>query len=246
MISNSLRLRTIRALCVGVVIGAATFGSTVAWAGEVLVGAEPLPTGPDGKITAAGRKAAVKELASEPGEELWNMHLWAKVDKGAPGPLYVEFIGKLPDGKPYTAFSHEHSGYDGEPYVSLEIELDGNRGFNKGHSYKIDINQVNDKGKTLQLATGSVTLGYTEAPKDEGDDKGEDEGDEKDGDDQSEAQDELDSFAEGGEAEGGPPPVTPTTKKKGCSIDAGEYGAPGVLVLFALGGLARRRRAKSP
>jgi MYXO-CTERM domain-containing protein len=242
MISNPLRLRTIRALCLGVAIGTAALGSTVAWAGEVLVGSDALPTGPDGKITAEGRKAAVKELASEPGEDLWMLHLWAKLDKGAPGPLYVEFIGKLPDGKPYTAFSHEHSGYDGEPYVNLEIELDGNRGFNKGHTYKIDINQVNDKGKTLQLATGSVTLAFTEAPKEAAEDEGGEDG-EKEGDDQSEAQDELDSFAEGGAADGGPPPVTPTTKKKGCSIDGGDYGAPGVLVLFALGAFARRGRA---
>jgi MYXO-CTERM domain-containing protein len=242
MISNPLRLRSIRALCLGVVIGAAAFGSTVAWAGEVLIGAEPLATGPDGKVTADGRKAAVKELPSEPGEELWNLHLWAKLDKGAPGPLYVEFIGKLPDGKPYTAFSHEHSGYDGEPWVSLEIELDGNRGLNKGHTYKIDINQVNDKGKTLQLATGSVTLAFTDAPKDDGDEK--DDGEEKDTEDQSDEQDELDSFAEGGAADGGPPPVTPTTKKKGCNIDDAEYGAPGVLVLLALGGLVRSRRSR--
>lgn len=231
-------------LCLGGAIGAASLVGTVAWAGEVLVGKEPLATGPDGKITAEGRKAAVKELPSEPGDDLWTLNLWAKLDKGAPGPLYVEFIGKLPDGKPYTAFSHEHRGYEGEPYVSLEIELDGNRGFNKGHTYKIDVNQVNDKGKTIQLASGSVTLAYTEAPEDSGEDAGEAE--EKDTEEQSEAQDELDSFADGGAGDGdGPPPVTPPTKKKGCSVDASAYGAPGVLVLLALGGLVRRRRSAS-
>lgn len=235
------RLRTFRVLCFSALLGATALSASVAHAGEVLFGQQPLAVGGDGKITGEGRKAAIKQIKSEPGEELWTLHLWAKVDKGAPGPLYVEFIGKLPDGKPYTAFSHEHSSYDGEPYVNLEIELDGNRGLNKGHTYKVDLTQQSDKGKTLQLASGSITLAYTEAPKE--DDEGEEGETEGEDDDQTAEQDAIDSFAGGGGEEGGgPPPVEPPAKKKGCRVDPGGYGAPGILVLLALGAFVRRRR----
>src|SRR5690606_40590056 len=117
-------------------IGCASLGlPATALAGEVVFGSEALPTDDSGKLTAEGRKAAVTELPSEPGEELWNLHLWAKIDKGGPGPLYVEFFGKLPDGKKYLAYRHEKADYQGEKYVSMDIELDGSAGFNKGHTY---------------------------------------------------------------------------------------------------------------
>ena len=82
----------------------------------------------------------------------------AKLDKGAPGPLYVEFYGSMPgSGKRYkVAWFHEHRTYEGEKYVSLEMELEGNNGFNRGKSYAVELVQVNDKGR----AGGKVVIYY--------------------------------------------------------------------------------------
>lgn len=211
-----------------------------ALAGEVRFGAEPLDTDDAGKITDAGKSASVKELPSLPGEEVWNLHLWAKIDKGAPGPLYVEFYDKLPgSGKRYKAWAYEHASYEGEEFVSLDLELEGDVGFNRDHTYTVELAQLDNKGKNLKLASGQLTLVFTEG-------KPEDEEDEED--EQAEAQDELDSFAGGNEEGGGgdgeaPPAVPPPTTKKGCRVDPGMGAAPGVLVLMVLGaGVARRRR----
>lgn len=226
------------ALSFGLVLGGAMLVAPAALAGEVKFGAEPLDTDDAGKLTDAGRSAAVKELPSLPGEEVWPVHLWAEIDKGAPGPLYVEFYDKLPgSGKRYKAWAYEHSSYEGDKYVTLELELEGDVGFNRDHTYTVELAQVDQKGKNLKLASGQLTLVFTE-----GKPEAENEPDE---DDQAEAQDELDSFAAGDE-EGGaeaPPPVTPPATKKGCRVDPGMGAAPGVLVLMLLGaGVAARRR----
>ncbi|MEX1365856.1 MAG: MYXO-CTERM sorting domain-containing protein [Nannocystaceae bacterium] len=225
-------------------MGAAALISPDALAGEVKFAAEPFDTDDQGKLTDAGRSAAVKDLPSEPGEEVWPLHIWAEIDKGAPGPLYVEFFGKLPgSGKRYLAWRYEHSGYEGGKFVTIEVELEGDRGFNRGRTYAVELSQVDDKGKNLKLASGQITLAFTEATEEDGD---EGEGDDDDGDELSE-QDELDSFAaddpEVGDGEQGPPEVTPPSKKKGCHVEPGMGAAPGVLVMLLLGaGLGRRRR----
>jgi hypothetical protein len=221
-----------------------------AFASDVKFGSEPLEIDDSGKLTDAGRKAAVKELPSTAGEEIWPLHLWAQIDKGAPGPLYVEFFDKLPgSGKRYKAWAYEHAAYEGEKFISIDIELEGNVGFNKGHTYTVELSQLDNKGKNLVLASGQLTLVYTEAkaaPKGEDDDGGEEEGDDEE--DDASAQDERDSLAGGEEANDGeaPPPVTSPAKKKGCSVEPGHVGmgaAPGVLGLLLLGaGLRRRRR----
>jgi MYXO-CTERM domain-containing protein len=205
------------------------------FAGEVKFGTDPLATDDKGVITSEGRKAATEQIPSAPGEELWPLHLWAKIDKGAPGPLYVEFHGRLPDGKRYLAYRHEHGGYEGEKHVTMELELSGNDGFNKGKTYEVELTQVGPKGP-IKLASGKLSLSFTEAPEGAEDDDGDD------GDDGLDEQDALDSFA-GGEGEGGdgPPAVAPP-KKKGCSIDASRHEVPGLLVLLGLAGLIRRRR----
>lgn len=229
-----------RSLSFALVLASGALVAPEALAGEVKFGAEPLETNDAGDITKAGRSAAIKELKSLPGEEIWPIHVWTKIDKGAPGPLYVEFYGKVPgSNKRYRAWAYEHRGYEGEKFVSVSFELDGNDGFNRGRTYDVEVVQLDDKGKNLKLASSKVSLVFTEGePEEEGDDEGDE------GDDLSE-QDELDSFTnedEGGSDEA-PPPVTPPSTKKGCSVDPGMGAAPGVLVLLMLGaGMARRRR----
>jgi MYXO-CTERM domain-containing protein len=239
MSKHPSRLRSLGfalALCGGLLV------APLAFAGDVKFGAAPLETDDSGKLTDAGKKGAVKQPPSRPGEEVWPLHLWAQIDKGAPGPLYVEFFDKLPgSGKRYKAWAYEHAGYEGEKYVTLELELEGDVGFNKGHTYTVEVSQLDNKGKNLVLASGQLELVYTEG-KPEDEEEGEDEGEDDEGDDeeQSAEQDELDSFAGGDEGKGeAPPPVTSPGKKKGCSVDSGTDAAPGVLVLLMLGaGLA--------
>lgn len=227
-------------------LGVGLLAAPDAFAGDVKFGAKPLETDDSGKLTDAGKGAAVKQLPSNPGEEVWPLHLWAQIDKGAPGPLYVEFFDKLPgSGKRYKAWAYEHAGYEGEKYVTLDIELEGDVGFNKGHTYTVEISQLDNKGKNLVLASGQLELVYTEGKPDDEEEEGDDEGKDEDG--QTEEQDELDSFAGGEEANSGeaPPPVTSPGKKKGCSVDTGSDMAPGVLVLLLLGaGLFRTPRRR--
>jgi MYXO-CTERM domain-containing protein len=245
MSKHTSRLRSLGfalALAGGLLVAPAAF------AGDVKFGAKPLETDDSGKITDAGKSAAIKQLASNPGEEVWPLHLWAQIDKGAPGPLYVEFFDKLPgSGKRYRAWQYEHAGYEGEKYLTLELELEGDVGFNKGHTYTVEVSQLDNKGKNLVLASGQLELVYTQAKPEDEEEGEDDEGKDEDG--QTEEQDELDSFAGGEDANSGeaPPPVTSPGKKKGCSVDSGSDAAPGMLVLLLLAaGLlsrpARRRR----
>jgi MYXO-CTERM domain-containing protein len=234
----------LRNLGFALALGGGLLVAPLALAGDVKFGAQPLETDDAGKLTDAGRSAAVKELPSSPGEEKWPLHVWAQIEKGAPGPLYVEFFDKLPgSGKRYRAWQYEHAGYEGEKYLSLDIELDGNAGFNKDHTYTVEVSQLDSKGKNLVLASGQLKLVYTEAEKEPA--GKDDEGDEE-GDDAEAEQDELDSFAGGEEGNSGeaPPPVTSPGKKKGCSVDPGTGAAPGVLVLLLLGAGLRRRRCR--
>lgn len=232
------RLRWLQPL----ILGTALLAPSAAWAGDVKFGAEPLATDDNGNITGEGKSAATDTLKSLPGEEVWTLNLWAKIDKGGPGPLYVEFLGKLPDGKEYVTYRHEHSTYNGEKYVSLTFDLEGNLGFNKGKTYKVKVLQGNTKPNRpdIILATGSLTLEYVEpAPEEDGDG-----GDEPD---DTSAQDELDTLSGPDDESGdsstpaeGPPPVDPADSKKGCTIGSDDFGLPAVAVLFALG-LVRRR-----
>lgn len=232
------------ALCFGATLSL----SGLAYAGEVKVGAQKLATDDSGNITDAGRKAAVEELKNEPGDdEVWIAHIWAKLDKGAaPGPLNIEFYGTLPDGKPYLTYRKVEDSYDGGKFVSIELELDGDDGFNKNKQYKIEITQLDDKGKEFKLASGKVKLAWVDH-KEEGEGGKAEGGKEEGGKEETDTaeQDQLDTISGGGDgggqAEGGPPPVEP--KKKGCAIEPEGGGVLGLAVLFALGAATRRRRA---
>ncbi len=239
---HKLNTPLISHLLPGVAMAAALLVAAPALAGEIKIGAEPLPTDDGGKITAAGRKAAVDTLNSAPGEELWTMHVWAALDKGAVGPLYVEFWDKWNGKDIKVPWMYEDQSYDGRKYYSASFDLEGNVGFNAGHTYRVRFVQVNAKGKDVVLAKGAkLTLVKTPAPEgaDEGD--GEDEGEEE-----LSEQDAMDTLAGPDEEEIGDEPQTPpeteASKKKGCSVGGSDTGAGlvGVLALFALGAVRRR------
>lgn len=228
-------------LSLALVFGVATAAATAdAYAGELKLFSKAPATDDSGKLS--GDATTTAELASLPGEEIWELHLWAKLDKGAPGPLYAEFLGKLPgSGKRYKVQNFEKSDYDGEKYVTWSIELDGNIGFNRDRTYTVEMVQLNAKGKNLVLASSKIKLVYTaeEEPEDDGGDEEEGEDDGEDLDDQ----DVHDSFAGDDDGAGdGPPPVAPPAKKKGCSVDPEPFSGPGVLLMIALGAMLRRRR----
>lgn len=239
--SKVATLRWLPTFAFALALGGAALTASDAQAGKVRFGAEPLDVDDAGKLTDAGQSASTTTLASLPGEEIWPLHVWAQLDKGAPGPLYVEFFGKLPgSGKRYLVWRHEHASYEGGKFVSIDIELDGNSGFNRDRTYAVELNQLNDKGKNVKLASGSLSLSFTEAEPEEEENDGDDEGEED-----LDEQDVLDSFAgdNGEEGDEAPPEITPPAKKKGCHVDPRGGAAPGVLVLLMLGmGLARRRR----
>ena len=215
---------------------AALLAPTLAHASDLKFGAEPLAVGPTGKITDAGKKAAVNEVKSDPGEERWTIHVYTQIDKGGPGPLYLEFFGKLPDGKPYLTYRHEYGGYNGEKYVSFEIELSGNDGFNKNKTYNVKLLQSSAKGKDIVYASQKLTLAFQEPSEDEDDGEGDDDGEETEGgdDDAGDEQDAADTVADG------PPPVPP--KKKGCAVHPEPTGLGLAILLLAGGYFVRRRR----
>jgi MYXO-CTERM domain-containing protein len=196
----------------------------------------------NGKYTGG---KAVKELDKIPGEDAWDLNLWASLDGGrAEGPLYIEFWQKV-QGQDAIVHRHEMDDYDGRRYVLVNIVLEGNVGFNKDRTYKVKVLQVNSRGKDVVLASGSLKLVNTgRQPEEEEAGEGA-EGEEEEY--ESQAQDERDSLAgpddeEEPDAEPAPepPPVEPS--KKGCSV-GGEYDA-GIngLMILALAGLGFRRR----
>ena len=207
-------------------------------------GVDSLEADEKGNLTAAGKKSAVSELDKVPGEDEWDLNLWANLDKArAAGPLYIEFWQKV-QGNDAIVYRHEMTDYDGRRLLIVSILLEGNVGFNKDRTYKVKAVQVNSRGKDVILASGSLKLINSGRKVEESEDEGGDEEEER----ESASQDELDTLA-GPDDEGGeepdaepvaPPPVEPA--KKGCSI-GGEYdaGFSGLMIL-ALAGLGLRRR----
>jgi len=220
----------------------------VAYAGDIKFGQDkPLDATEKGGLTADGKKAAVKELDNVPGEDAWQAFVWAQLDRGAEGPLYIEFWQDV-NGTPSIVHRHEESGYDGGKYLTTDFDLEGNIGFNKNRTYTVKAVQVNAKGKDITLAKSKIKLiksGREPAEEEGGEDSGED-GDVSD-------QDVADSLAGPDEEdkeigdkdpepkdEQGPPEVKP---KKGCSVQAADNGWSGPMVLLlAAAGLVRRRR----
>ncbi|MDC0718488.1 MYXO-CTERM sorting domain-containing protein [Nannocystis bainbridge] len=227
----------------------AALSSTVAYAGEVKVGATPIEIDGTGKITAKGKSAVVDTLDEVPGEDRWIAYVHAKLENPAPGPLYVEFFQEL-DGNRSSVWRHDENDFAGDKWFYGELELDGRKGFNKNRTYDIKVTQVNAKGKELTLASGKIKLIKSgkkpEAPKE--DESAEDKAAaEQDAHDSLGGGDGNDGSGGGGSsstpdsANEGPPPVE---KKKGCSVDADGNAWNGAMVLMALGAgfILRRRR----
>ncbi len=228
--------------------------ATSASAGEIKFGEgmTALATDDAGKLTAEGKASAIKELDSVPGEDAWDMTLWARLDSGADeGPLYIEFWQRIDtdlDGKPdqdNLAYRHEDANFDGSRYYLTNILLEENFGLNKGRTYKVKIVQVSSSGRDLKLAEGKITLIDTgRKPEAAGDGGGEG------AEEEVSEQDAIDSFAGGDEEESdapaaAPPPVQETpAKKRGCAIgDPTEHPLSlGLMVLLAGAGLTRRPR----
>ncbi len=235
-------LRTVT-LSTVIALGTLLFAAP-AWAGEIKFGEGPssLEVDDQGKLTEAGRKTAVKELDKMPGEDAWDLRIWAKIDKGAPGPLYVEFWQTVEVlGKTQTAIVHRHEDnqYEGGKYVNYNILLEGKVGFNKDRTYDVYFVQVNAKGKDMRLASTKLKLINTgrEPPPDEEGDEDEEELDEQD------ELDGLDGDEDGGDEPADAAPPETEASKKGCSIDAGPVGNfDGALLLMLVAAASRRRR----
>ena len=211
--------------------------ASVAWAGEIKFGTTKLAVDDKGNLTAEGRKAVVDTVDEVPAEDRWEVHLWAKLDNAAEGPLYFQFSQNL-NGATSDVWRYDEENYPGGKYFSADIELLGGKGFNKDRTYDVKAIQVSAKGKDITLATGKIKL--IKSGKKPAKDPNEEE--EADPD-----QDAHDSLA-GDEPEGddkpkeAPPPVEPKAKK-GCSIDSDGSAWNGALLLLVLGvGLATRRR----
>lgn len=232
-------------LLIGAALAAPLLVSATALAGEIKIGQQPLATDDKGNLTADGKKAAVSELDNVPGEDIWVAHVWAKIDNGGAGPLYFEFYQDI-GGQSSLVQRTEYDGeYNGEKFVSAELELPGRLGFNKNREYTIKALQVSAKGKDLELAKGKIKLikSGKEPPKEEKDEEEEDELAEQDAADSLGGEEEPEGDKPTGGNTEAPPPVEP--KKKGCSIDGeGLGGWSGALILLGLGGLATTRRRR--
>lgn len=237
-----LRIQPYRRWTISTAVALAALCSTTAFAGELKVGAAPLDVDDKGNITAAGRKAAVDTLDEVPGEDVWQAHIWAKLDNAAAGPLYLEFYQNI-NGTDSLVWRHEEGDFAGGKYFTGELDLAGGRGFNKDRTYEIKAVQVSAKGKDLTLASGKVKL-IKSGKKPE-------KAPEEDADKVPEDQDAHDSLAEDDKTSGdapkptteAPPAVEPKAKK-GCSIDSDSSAWNGALLLMVLGAgvVARRRR----
>jgi MYXO-CTERM domain-containing protein len=214
--------------------------ASVAWAGEIKFGATQLEVDDKGNLSATGRKAVVDTIDEVPGEDRWEVHLWAKLDNAAEGPLYFQFSQNL-NGTASDVWRYDEENFAGGKYFSASFELEGGKGFNKDRTYDVKAVQVSPKGKDLTLATGKIKLIKSgkkpeKGPEDDEEKVPEDQDahDSLAGDEKEPAGDETSKEA--------PPPVEPKAKK-GCSIDSENNTWNGALFLLVLGaGLFARRR----
>lgn len=213
-------------------LGIGLLTSTLAWAGDLKIGKEPLETDDKGKLTKAGQAAAVTEIEAEPGNEAWRLHLWAQIDKPAEGPLYVEFYRQR-EGKELVAHRHEIADYAGDKYVSVDLEIDRSEGFRAGETVDLAFVQ-NVGGRDAKKAKAKVTLAASSAPEP---------APEPEEPEEPEAPEEPaapePAASEPAAAPAGPPPVEPADKK-GCRAGATTPASWAVWALV-LAGVPRRR-----
>jgi MYXO-CTERM domain-containing protein len=248
--SGYFALGRLRKLAGLVALAVVLLAAGVARAGEIKFGAQPLPVDENGKITAQGRKAAVAKLENDQGGDAWMMHLWAKLDRPAPGPLYVEFYGRY-KGQRYQVWTYEHSDFDGSKYLSLSIELEGRSGFNKNKDYEVVITQLDMSDRNLTLAKGKIALEKVQSEELQKREKTERETEKlverAQGDDLED--EDYESFDDAGLQDADTVPVEPPPLEEPpvsrCSLDPGGGVSPWSLALVAVvaAGARRRRRA---
>jgi hypothetical protein len=231
-------------------LGATLLATGPARAGEIVLSKTAIEVDGAGKITAASRKGSIDSTEADGAEETWTVHVWAQLDRGAPGPLYIEFWDRWQGQDIKVPYRHEVLDYDGGKYITLTLELEGNRGFNRDHTYRLRVFQVDEKGKEVQLAGGAkIKLLVNEKAKAEAEKKKKaEEEEEARREKEEEEADEPKGGGGGGdsshdevEAEG-PPELEPPVKK-GCTV-AADAATPGSLAGLLLLGVARRRRRR--
>ncbi len=205
-----------------VALGAALLVSPTAMAGELMLGAESLETDGKGKLTKAAREKTITELEASPGDESWTLHLWARIDSPAVGPLYLEFYRTRND-KRLVAHRIEFAEYGGDKYLSMDVELFRTDGFKVGETVDMAFVQ-NVGGRDATKAKAKLTLlASSVQPEPEPDE---------------EPESEPEAAAPAPEPTA-PPPVAPADKK-GCRV-GDPTGVPWLMVL-PLWGLAMLRR----
>jgi MYXO-CTERM domain-containing protein len=232
--------RWTRTVALATAVGAYSISASV-WAGELKFSHQELETDDDGKLTAAGREAATNKVESvSADEEYWQVNVWAKVDKGVPGPVYFEFYRNY-KGKRLAAHSIEYADYDGGKYLITNLQLARDEGgFTFGETVDVELVQIGANDKQKILAKAKLT--FEKGPESAAPEPSAGEEEEEPESDQ-EAQDELDGLADGSEDPGlapEPPPIEPESKK-GCRVDSGDTDPWGLAVMFALAFVTRRR-----
>ena len=150
------RSKITRTLLPSVFFAWTALAGATALAGEIKIGQDnELETSDKGALTPAGKKAAVTELDNVPGEDLWVAHIWAQLDRPAPGPLYIEFWQKI-NGQDAIAKRHEEADFEGDKFINIAVELEGNLGFNKDREYSIRIIQASAKGSDIAAGLKKV------------------------------------------------------------------------------------------
>jgi hypothetical protein len=234
-------MRSTKWLSLVVLVGV-LLASGAARAGELLIGLEPLEVDAKGKITDAGKAAAVTEVEAGPYNELWSVHLYAQLDKRTVnGPLYLE-VYRERKGKLFVALRKEYPDYDGARYVTMDLELESTDGFAAGQTVEIAFVQTVG-GRDAKWAKAKLTLLASSAPPPESEPEEEVEGEDEDeleGEGEDEGEDEEAAAPPQPAAPSEPPPVE-SGNKRGCHVGGPEPSA--WLLLVPLLGARRRRRA---
>jgi hypothetical protein len=205
-------------------------GSSTAWAGELLVGAEPIEVGDDGNITKAAKGKAVAELESSvPGDEAWTLYIWAKIDNPAVGPIYLEFY-RNHDGRELMAHRVGYEEYEGDKFISMDVEITRTEGFRSGETLDVAFVQ-HVGGKDVKKAKGKITLLKSSKPMP----KAEEAAPEEEEKDPNEAKEIAETPASESE-----PPAVESGDKKGCTLGGVAMSPWLLLPLVAL----RRRSAR--
>ena len=126
--------------------------------GHVWVRADALPTSDGSRLSAwLGGHAPKGDITAKTKEAPWSINYLAVFKKAAvPGAMTVQFVEKNDRA---TGFVDQYSPENGSASVVFRgsYDLSPDQGFNKGHTYVINVGQLL-KGKFVLYAKGEVTL----------------------------------------------------------------------------------------